>query len=318
MYNDKPLVSVVIPTYKRSSTLRRAIDSVLYQTYPNIEIIVVDDNGKASEDANATQNLLYDYISSNKIRYIQRDCNGGGAKSRNTGIMEAKGEYVAFLDDDDEYYPSKIELQYNLFVSKMRNNVGLIYCYVNGVNKEGKLIQQYNNDFEGIPLNISMQQCIAGTSTWFCSKQILLDINGFEDTPSKQDTILIMKLLAKGYSIYRVPECLVNYYEYNGNKISGMGENAIIGELNARNYARSLYTQLNSSQEQRLIEYNYSKKLIPLYLFNKRKKEALLELKNMLYLYPLKKSTFISIVKCMFSNMYIIFIKRINNKRLKV
>ena len=123
---NNPLVSVIIPTYKRSDYLLRAIDSVLRQTYAPIEIIVVDDNEGNNEFREATKKNLQHYITSAAIQYLEHENNKGLPAARNTGIRLAKGDYVAFLDDDDEFLPEKIGLQVACF---QRNNpsVGLVY-----------------------------------------------------------------------------------------------------------------------------------------------------------------------------------------------
>ncbi len=113
------LVSVVIPTYKRSSMLIRTIESVLNQSYDNIEIIVVDDNNDDNYRKD-TENKLIKYISNPKIKYIKHERNLGGCEARNTGLKEAKGEYICFLDDDDIIYKDKIEKQVE-FLENNRN-----------------------------------------------------------------------------------------------------------------------------------------------------------------------------------------------------
>ena len=122
-----PLVSVIITTYKRSEFLTRAINSVLKQTYKNFEVIIVDDNNKNDEYSKFTQTLLETYINRNEIKIIQHDENKGISAARNTGIKEANGEYIAFLDDDDEFLPKKIELQINLFKESKKCWFG-IWC----------------------------------------------------------------------------------------------------------------------------------------------------------------------------------------------
>jgi glycosyltransferase involved in cell wall biosynthesis len=96
-------VSVIIPTYNREGYICQAIESVLQQTYENIEIIVVDDGS-----TDRTKEKLHSYLP--KIRYISTK-NGGPAHARNIGMAAATGEYLAFLDSDDLYYPYKIQLQ---------------------------------------------------------------------------------------------------------------------------------------------------------------------------------------------------------------
>jgi len=125
--NRHPLVSVIIPTYGRSELLDRAIDSVLAQTYDNIEIIVVDDNNSNSEHRKHTENVLQKYLQNGQAVYLKHEKNVGGSAARNTGIKASKGEYVALLDDDDEWFPEKIEKQISYF-EILGDNIGVIYC----------------------------------------------------------------------------------------------------------------------------------------------------------------------------------------------
>ena len=102
------MVSVIITTYKRAEFLERAIDSVLNQSYKDIEIIVVDDNGLNSPYSIYTQNVMKKYSSNDKIKYIQHKTNKNGAAARNTGIQASVGEYITFLDDDDFFLKNRI------------------------------------------------------------------------------------------------------------------------------------------------------------------------------------------------------------------
>jgi O-antigen biosynthesis protein len=100
---DKPLVSVIVPTYNRPDMLGETLQSILRQTYPNIEILVVNDAGASVEGVIASLDPGV------RIRYLQHDRNRGLAAARNTGIRAARGMYIAYLDDDDVYYPDHIE-----------------------------------------------------------------------------------------------------------------------------------------------------------------------------------------------------------------
>lgn len=108
--HSAPLVSVVIPTYNRARTIRKALDTALEQTYQNIEIIVVDD-GSTDE----TENVLAFY--EGRIRYFKQ-ANQGASAARNRGIREARGKYIAFLDSDDQWLPNKLEKQIALLESQ--------------------------------------------------------------------------------------------------------------------------------------------------------------------------------------------------------
>jgi len=98
-----PTVSVVIPTYNFGRYLPEAIESILQQTYRDFEIIVIDDG--STDD---TKNIIQKYLPS--VRYVRQE-NGGPSKARNTGIMMSKGKYIAFLDADDIWLPTKLEKQ---------------------------------------------------------------------------------------------------------------------------------------------------------------------------------------------------------------
>ena len=100
-----PTVSVVIPTYNRADLLPRAIDSVLDQTHDDLELVVVDDGSTDNTEA------VVESYDDPRVRYVAHETNRGANVARNTGIEAADGEYVAFLDSDDEWRPRKLELQ---------------------------------------------------------------------------------------------------------------------------------------------------------------------------------------------------------------
>lgn len=114
------LVSVIIPTYNRARVINRCIDSVLNQTYPDCEIIVIDDGSSDS-----TPDIVRQYTNINYIR--QR--NSGVATARNRGLEEAKGEWFAFLDSDDFWHPDKLAIQV-----KLLNNTNYKVCYTQSLD----------------------------------------------------------------------------------------------------------------------------------------------------------------------------------------
>lgn len=122
-----PLISVVIPNYNYGCYLPQAIDSALEQSYPNIEVIVVDDG--STDDSEA---VLRRY--GKRVRWFQQRHQGVSA-ARNCGIQESRGEFVAFLDADDMWRPAKLERQVEL----LRNPaVGMVYCGVQHINASGQ------------------------------------------------------------------------------------------------------------------------------------------------------------------------------------
>lgn len=132
---DQPLVSVVIPTYKRSEMLHRAVDSVLNQTYPNIQVIVVDDNNPDTEWRAATTEKMRIYEHDARVKYVCHEHNRNGSAARNTGIRSADGEIIAFLDDDDWFHPEKVSLQVEYLLAHPQYRA--VYC---GWDRDGRKI----------------------------------------------------------------------------------------------------------------------------------------------------------------------------------
>src|SRR5207237_7043535 len=115
-----PKVSVIIPTHNRSGFLRLAVLSVLKQTFPDFELVIVDD--ASGDDTPAVVKRFEDP----RIRYIRHERNLRIAAARNTGISNSTGEYVAFLDDDDEWLPSKLQKQVSA-LDHSASTVGAVY-----------------------------------------------------------------------------------------------------------------------------------------------------------------------------------------------
>ncbi len=131
LIKNNDLVSIVIPTYNRQEFLKESIESVLDQTYKNIELIIVDDGS-----IDNTKAVVENYLSDSRIKYIYQT-NMGISFARNNGIKFSKGEYLMFLDDDDIYFPYAVEKLLN-FLKKQPDNVKLIYgdiIYFHGNNK---------------------------------------------------------------------------------------------------------------------------------------------------------------------------------------
>ena len=135
----QPLVSVIIPNYNYGHFLAQSIDSVLAQTYPNIEIIVVDDG---SSDDSAEVLMTY----SDKIKWIKQS-NQGVSAARNKGTAASKGELIAFLDADDVWLPEKIEKQVRVFHAE--NEIGLVHCGLVDFDDEGNLLSKQLDGMEG-------------------------------------------------------------------------------------------------------------------------------------------------------------------------
>ncbi len=128
----KPLVSVIIPVYNVRPYLREALDSVINQTYRNLEIIIVDDG---STDGSGV--ICDEYKKDSRVRVIHQE-NRGLSGARNTGLDEMTGEYVAFLDPDDALHPDMVEV---MMEALLRHGAELAVCGYNTFKTEGSLQQ---------------------------------------------------------------------------------------------------------------------------------------------------------------------------------
>ena len=124
-----PDISVILPTYNRGSLIKRAIKSVLQQTFANFELIVIDD---CSIDCTEQE---IKSISDKRIQYICHNINKGGSAARNTGLDYAKGKYISFLDDDDEYPDDRL---YNLIAAlENKQDCGYVFSQMLLKTREG-------------------------------------------------------------------------------------------------------------------------------------------------------------------------------------
>ncbi|MBI6267371.1 glycosyltransferase family 2 protein, partial [Proteus mirabilis] len=213
--NDLPLVSVIIPTYGRPHFLERAIDSVLSQSYKNIEIIVVDDNS-SNLHHEQTVKIIKKYNRNNKIIYIFDGINVGGSLARNRGIIESKGEYITFLDDDDIYLEKKIESQVEHIIN---NNIDVSVC--NMFFKKNNNFLDISNCYSRVG---SIQEFIlngnAYTPMIMSKKESLLEVGLFTHSPRYQDHILMLKLFMAGKKIKSLNEKLFIHNDHNEKRIT--------------------------------------------------------------------------------------------------
>lgn len=306
------LVSVIIPTYKRNTTLERAIVSVEKQTYNNIEIIVVDDNAEFLNYREENKKIVAKH---DNVIFIENKKNLGGGLSRNEGIKYAKGEFIAFLDDDDEYLPEKIEKQYELYKKLNNDNIAMIYCYANMIRVDNSSYLR-KVDYEGVPLKENISDCIAATSWWFCPKNKLLEVGAFEDISSRQDASLILKFLLKGYEIYRVPEILLNYYWHDGtNGISKIDLKAIEAEKKYRDIFENNSSMLNEKEKQEIMYIFYSR-LAGMYIRLRNIKSAFVEWKKMIKIHLISKKS-IQVIFGIICNPLYIKISNYKEKKMK-
>lgn len=214
------MVTVIIPTYNREKTIVRAVESVLTQTYSDLELIVVDD---CSTDN--TEQLLMN-IHDKRLCYIKLDKNSGACVARNKGIELSQGTYIAFQDSDDSWRSDKLEIQINTL---KKFNADIVFCQAERHEFPAKFSKYFPKVNEGI---ISFEnfigESIVSTQLLFgkadCFRKILFD----EKMPRLQDFELMIRMSQK-YKIYFINKVLVDMY-YQENSISVSSKKLIEAE----------------------------------------------------------------------------------------
>lgn len=201
------MISVIIPTHNRVDLLPRAIMSVLNQTFKDIEIIIVNDGSTDGTDA-----LMEQYSYDKRINYISYTPARGGNFARNTGIEASNGDFIAFLDDDDEWLPTKIERQ--MVLMSADHEVGLVYTGINCIYVNEKISYAFKPTSRGdLSKAILFQNCIGSTSSVMLRKSLCKDCRFDENLLALQDFDLWIQVLQRCRADV-VAEPMVNYYNY--------------------------------------------------------------------------------------------------------
>ncbi len=210
------LVSIIIPTYKRNDNLEKSIESVLNQSYENIEIIVVDDNDPSTQYRKNTEKLMKKYEKDSKVIYIKHERNKNGAVARNTGIKASKGEYIGFLDDDDEFLRDKIKKQVQFL--EQNDKYDCVSCQT---YKRNRILKQKINQ-KTLQRDILSLKVSPITPTLLFTKKSIEELKGFNETYRRhQDVEMVVRFLQKNRMFY-IEEPLVIVGTNNGeNQLKG-------------------------------------------------------------------------------------------------
>jgi len=229
-------VTGVITTYKRRPEIvERAIQSMLAQTYPLCEVIVVDDNEDGSDWAAGIKELCGRY---DEVRYVKQDGNRGACAARNLGTACAEGEYIGFLDDDDEWLPEKTEKQMEAFVSS-DVPLGLVFCSGIQINERTGIRSPYYTGSEPVApsyVDLLGNDLIGTTSNPLIRKAALESVGGFwEEQPSRQDYELWIRI-AREYPVMGIGGEYFLYRLHGGTQITKDKKKSYIG-------CRNIYTR---------------------------------------------------------------------------
>ncbi len=198
------MISVVIPTYNREKTIKKAVDSVLSQTYKDIELIVVDDcsNDKTGE--------IISKINDVRLRYIRLEKNSGANYARNIGIFEANGEYVAFQDSDDVWRKEKLERELEYLVE---NDCDVVFCSMlqhHNDRKDIRFPRINDSDKKNLARRVLFGN-IMSTQTILAKKELIKKEKFDNSLERFQDWDLAIRLLNK-YNVKFLDKVLVDVY----------------------------------------------------------------------------------------------------------
>jgi glycosyltransferase involved in cell wall biosynthesis len=260
------LVSVVIPTMNRPLLLKRAVESVINQTYRNIEILIIDVNEYNSKGQMATRQIVDDLSKGNKIQYLSFP-NFNGSQARNKGIEYSQGDLVAFLDDDDFYEGSKIQKQVEVLKLNQSSNchaVSSLTQVINGFSKESRVLT-LNSDLEYFE-DVLFGRVHFNTSTLFFTKEILIRMNGFDEKLARYQDYDLMVRYTQCYKLLVISESMVTLDQQdrvNYSKIQSI--------LDSKKYLANKYDSLLKKKE---LKAEYLKKdkidILKAALFNKK------------------------------------------------
>ncbi|MBT9317206.1 glycosyltransferase family 2 protein [Leptothoe spongobia] len=203
-----PRVSVVIPAYNAMAYLPEAIESVLAQTFADYDVVIVDDGSNDNIQTWVTT------IKDPRVRLVSQ-ANRGLAGARNTGIRESDGDYIAFLDADDRWHPTKLEKQVTLMEAS--TNIGVVYTWMTLVNQTGEPTGRFvNNCVEGnVWESLILSNCVGSGSNPMVRRTCFEQVGDFDENLGSymEDRDMWLRI-APYYEFAVVKESLVDYRQH--------------------------------------------------------------------------------------------------------
>lgn len=203
MHNEiEKMISVIIPSYNREKLIKKSVESVLAQTYGNIEVIIVDDCSTDSTETVAKS------INDARVRYIKLEKNSGACIARNVGIDNARGKYIAFHDSDDTWRKNKLEIEMSALIE---NNADVVFSsFERHMGNKSQIIPQ-NLDRGFVKEERLLAYPLVNTPVILGKAKVFRDERFDEKLPRYQDFELMMRVVQK-YKVYFIPEVLMDSF----------------------------------------------------------------------------------------------------------
>ena len=200
------MISVIIPTYNRAKLLLRSMQSVLEQTFTDLELIVVDD--ASTDDTEQVVTSVRD----DRVRYIRMEKNGGAGAARNAGIAAARGEWIAFQDSDDVWFPDKLARQ---FAQLKETGADVVFCAFERCTAEGEKLYVFPHAYVQ-PGKVTYEQLLfenlASTQTILGRKVCFEQVRFKPDFPRLQDWEMMLRMVQQ-YDVRYFDDVLARMYE---------------------------------------------------------------------------------------------------------
>lgn len=238
MDSNQPLISIVIPAFNAEQTIRESIESVLAGTYPNFEIIVVDDGS-----ADRTAELAMHYQRAEERVQLHRRRNGGISAAFNSGLALARGEYVARLDADDIWHPTKLERQ--VAVAVREPDAAFIYAFVRYIDDRGLVLRDApHQHFPSRALCRGIYESLVGAnSSALMRRSAVAENGGYDESLTSWEDLLLQLRISARHKIACVPKYLVGY-RVRPNSLSADPRNMLNSWLRARRLIREHFPQV--------------------------------------------------------------------------
>lgn len=270
---QNPLVSVIVPTYRRQDHLARALNSLVEQTYTPLEIVIVDDNGNIEWNKTVRSVLGQVFEGKNTIvKYICNPANLGSAETRNVGIRSATGEYITFLDDDDLYLPKKIEKQITHMLAEQSD---FSITDLDLFNEKNKLVERrvrsYLHSYTADKLfKYHIMYHMTGTDTMMFKKCYLQKIGGFPPIDMGDEFYLMQVAIEDGGQFSYLPGCEVKAYVHSETEGISSGKRKISGENALYEFKKLYFDRLDPSEVKYIKMRHYAVKAFALLRMKKK------------------------------------------------
>ncbi len=212
-----PLISVVVASYNMGQYVCQAVDSILNQEYPNLEVIVVNDG--SSDD---TWERLEKYADLPQVRIIHQE-NGGQTVAKNRGLQESRGDYVGFCDADNYWLPGKLSKQMSLF--EKLDKPGVIYGDLQLIDGDGNFLETPSvKRYSGRITGQLLRNNFVTFNTTLIPRAILDDVGFFDEKLRMGIDYDLWLRISVAYDFYYLPEKLVAYRIWGGQMSKRLGE----------------------------------------------------------------------------------------------